>query len=127
MTRDPFRPVVLIVEDDQDTRDMYAMYLSHSGIDVLTASNADEAFRLALAGQPQMVITDHRLAGPVTGLDLCQRLHEEPRTAHMPTLLLTGSTQQATPGGQGCTEVRIKPHLPDALVNDIRDMLSRTV
>lgn len=109
---------------------MYAMYLSHSGIHVLTAANADDAFDIALVEQPQMVITDHRLTGRATGADLCQRLHQDPRTMHMPTLLLTGSSQQADTGKAaacGCAQIRIKPYLPDALVTDIREALSRTV
>lgn len=128
MTSQSVRPVVLVVEDDQDTRDMYAMYLDFSGIDVLTATNADAAFDIALAEQPQMIITDYRLTGTATGADLCQRLHVDQRTTRIPTLLLTGSARQqdAEAAAAGCAQVRIKPYLPDALVNDIRETLART-
>ncbi len=129
MTPASVRHIVLVVEDDQDTRDMYAMYLDLSGIAVLTAATADEAFEIAVAEQPQMVITDYRLVGSSTGADLCERLHLDPRTRHIPTLLLTGSARRQeaeAAAAAGCALVRIKPYLPDALVNDIRETLSRT-
>jgi two-component system cell cycle response regulator DivK len=129
MTSQSVRPVVLVVEDDQDTRDMYAMYLDFSGIAVLTATNADAAFDIALAEQPQMVITDYRLTGTATGADLCHRLHVDQRTTRIPTLLLTGSARQQdaeAAAAAGCAQVRIKPYLPDALVNDIREILARS-
>ncbi len=128
MTPDSVRPLVLVVEDDQDTRDMYAMYLDLSGIAVLTATNASAAFELAVEHQPQMVVTDFRLAGPATGADLCRRLTDDTRTSHIPALLLTGSTRQGDADAAidaGCAEVRIKPHLPDALVSDIREIIAR--
>jgi two-component system, cell cycle response regulator DivK len=128
MSSESIRPVVLVVEDDQDTRDMYAMYLDFSGISVLTAVDVETAFGLAIAEQPQMIITDYRLAGASTGIELCERLRLDPRTSRIPTLLLTGSARQqdADIAAAGCAEIRIKPYLPDALVNDIRAALART-
>lgn len=121
------RPLVLVVEDDQDTREMYAMYLELSGIAVLTATNADSAFDLALTRQPRMVVSDYRLAGVATGADLCRRLQDDARTAGIPTLLLTGSARQHESDtlDAGCAQIRLKPYLPDALLNDIRETLSR--
>jgi two-component system, cell cycle response regulator DivK len=128
MTSESVRPVVLVVEDDQDTRDMYAMFLDYSGITALTASNVDDAFDIAVIEQPQMVITDYRLAGGANGAELCHRLHRDPRTAHIPTLLLTGSARQQDAESEtaGCAQVRMKPYLPDALVDDIRATISRS-
>ena len=123
----PTRPLVLVVEDDRDTREMYAMFLDLSGVAVLTAASADAAYAMAVEHRPDMVITDMMLEGLETGADLCRRLHADERTAHIPSLLLTGSTHQA--GGPmqapACAEVRIKPYLPDALVEDIREILAR--
>lgn len=129
MMADPIRPLVLVVEDDKDTRDMYAMYLDLSGVAVMTAANASAAFELALEHQPQIVVTDFRLAGPASGADLCRRLGSDERTAHIPALLLTGSTFQSDTDAAidaGCAEVRIKPYLPDALLTDIREIISRS-
>ena len=123
----PTRPLVLVVEDDRDTREMYATFLDISGVAVLTAASADAAYAIAVEHQPDMVVTDMMLEGMETGADLCRRLHANERTAHIPSLLLTGSIQgQGTPAQPlACAEVRIKPYLPDALVDDIREILAR--
>ena len=122
------RPLVLVVEDDRDTREMYAMFLDAEGLDVIVASDAGSAFELAVTRQPGAVVTDLFLPGAATGADLCRRLHGDARTAHIPALLLTGTsrTEDVEDALQaGCAEVRIKPHLPDALLRDILDLLGR--
>jgi CheY-like chemotaxis protein len=129
MTSGSVRPVVLIVEDDPDTRDMYALYLEYRGMRVLTATSADEAFALALEHLPDVVITDFVLAGGVTGADLCRLLHNDERTAHIPALLVTGSTRKADAEaalGAGCADIRIKPYLPDDMVTDVLQLLPRS-
>ena len=129
MTSGPVRPLVLIVEDDQDTRDMYALYLEYRGMRVLTATSAAEAFALALEHLPDVVITDFLLPGQLTGADLCRMLHHDERTAHIPALLVTGSTRKADAEaamGAGCADIRIKPYLPDEMVSDIGDLIVRS-
>lgn len=122
MSSDTVRPLVLVVEDDPDTRDMYALFLDFSGVSVITASDADAAFELTVQRRPRMIVTDLFLSGSATGADLCRRIHDDPRTAHIPALLLTGSTRHLD-GLADCAEIRIKPYLPDALVEDIHQIL----
>ncbi|MGH9311477.1 MAG: response regulator [Vicinamibacterales bacterium] len=129
MTPGFVRPVVLVVDDDRDTLDMYALFLEFSGIQVLTAATVDAAFALAIAHAPDVVITDLLVQGAATGADLCRQLHEDQRTANIPAILMTGSSRQADAQAAmaaGCAEVRIKPYLPDALVSDIRTILARS-
>jgi CheY-like chemotaxis protein len=128
MTSGPNSTLVLVVEDDQDTSDMYALFLDYSGMRVLTASSVDAAFGIALEHQPDIVVTDFLLQGSANGADLCRRLHDDERTAHIPSLLVTGSTRKADAEaalGAGCAEVRIKPYLPDSLVSDIHEIIAR--
>jgi two-component system, cell cycle response regulator DivK len=129
MASEGVRPLVLVVEDDPDTRDMYAMYLDFCGMGVLTATTVDSAFTLALEHQPDIVVTDFMLRGPESGTDLCRKLRQEPRTAHIPALLVTGSSRTADTDAArhaGCADVRIKPYLPDTLVADIREIIAKT-
>jgi len=127
MTGEPTRPLVLVVEDDRDTREMYAMFLDFSGVAVLTAASADTAHAMAVEHQPNIVVTDMMLEGSGTGADLCLRLQADERTAHIPALLVTGFSQhQAGPLQEwACAEVRTKPYLPDAMVQDIKKILAR--
>jgi DNA-binding response OmpR family regulator len=120
-------PTVLLVEDHLDTRDMYAWSLEASGFRVLTAAAADEAFELATAVRPQIVVTDFWLQGGPSGADLCNRLRDDTRTATIPTLMVTGSTQRQLVEGQlrsSCAVVRLKPYLPDALERDVRALIA---
>jgi two-component system, OmpR family, phosphate regulon response regulator PhoB len=126
----PSRPVVLLVEDHLDTREMYAWSLEASGFHVLTAAAADEAFDLATSLQPQIVVTDFWLKGGPSGADLCHRLKGDTRTARIPTLMVTGSTQrQLAEGalGSSCAVIRLKPYLPDALERDVRALIDESL
>lgn len=108
---------------------MYALYLEYRGMRVLTASTADAAFALAVEHQPDVVITDFLLPGTATGADLCRLLHNDERTAHIPALLMTGSTRKADAEaalGAGCADIRIKPYLPDEMAADIQDLIVRS-
>jgi two-component system, OmpR family, phosphate regulon response regulator PhoB len=118
--------MVLLVEDHLDTRDMYTWSLEASGFQVVTAAAADEAFDLATTMRPQIVVTDFWLKGGPSGADLCNRLKGDSRTAQIPTLMVTGSTQRQLAEGtlkSGCALVRLKPYLPDALERDIRHLI----
>lgn len=116
-------PLILVVDDDLDTRDMYALFLELSGYRVLSAADASTALELALSSGPHVVVTDFMLPGGVSGAELCRKLKQHERTAHVPALLVTGSTRRADAEeamGAGCADIRVKPYLPDALLHDIR-------
>ncbi len=121
------RASVLLVEDDRDTRDMYRMWLEHVGFAVFASESAEDGFNTALAEQPGVVVTDYILRNGPSGAELCRRLKGDPRTGHIPTLLMTGSAERRTVDGAleaGCAIVRLKPYLPDAMLADI-DALMR--
>ena len=61
------RPVVLIVEDHQDTRDLYAVYLGLTGFSVLTARNGMEGLSRACESHPDVVVTDVLLSPNIDG------------------------------------------------------------
>ena len=116
------RPAVVLVEDDADTREMYVSWLKHVGFTVFDAADADSGFVHALERQPRVVVTDYLLRSGATGAELCRRLKDDPRTAHIPTLLMTGLAERRTAERAidlGCAIVRLKPYLPDAMIGDI--------
>ena len=124
----PLRPVVVLVEDHADTRDMYADSLAFSGFRVHTAVDADRAFALATELQPAAVVADFWLEkGRPTGADLCNRLKHDPRTRAIPTLLVTASSQRKDVEAalaDGCAVVRVKPYLPDVLARELRALIA---
>ena len=118
------RPLrVLVVEDDDYALDMYVVALESAGMESRGASDVNVAFAAAVDWRPDVIVTDFLLGGGPDGARLCARVHEDPRTKHIPTLVLTGSTRKADAEailGAGCADIRLKPYLPEALLADVR-------
>src|SRR5439155_1130823 len=56
-------PLVLLVDDFQDNREMYAMYLEHAGMQVAEAGNGHEALDQAFRLLPDLIVMDLSLPG----------------------------------------------------------------
>jgi CheY-like chemotaxis protein len=121
------RQLVLVVEDYQDAREMYAAYLQFSGFDVAEAANGIEAVEMATDLLPDIVLMD--LALPrMDGWEATRRLKADPRTRQIPVVALTGHALAGHADGAreaGCDSFVTKPCLPDALVAEIRRLLDR--
>ena len=120
------QPLVLVVEDYQDAREMYAAYLQFSGFDVAEASNGVEAIEKTQALLPDIVLMD--LALPrMDGWEATRRLKSDERTKDIPVVALTGHALAGHAEGArqaGCDAFVTKPCLPDALVAEIRRLLA---
>jgi len=119
------QPLVLVVEDYQDAREMYAAYLQFSGFAVAEAANGVEAVEKTLELLPDIVLMD--LALPrMDGWEATRRLKNDERTRHIPVVALTGHALAGHAEGAreaGCDAFVTKPCLPDALVAEIRRLL----
>jgi two-component system, cell cycle response regulator DivK len=120
------QPLVLVVEDYQDAREMYAAYLSFSGYRVAEATNGFEAIDKAIDLLPDIILMD--LALPkMDGWEATKRLKGDPRTTHIPVVALTGHALAAHAEDArqaGCDAFVTKPCLPDALVAEIQRILA---
>ena len=118
-------PLVLVVEDYQDAREMYAAYLQFSGFEVAEAGNGIEAIEKTQELLPDIVLMD--LALPrMDGWEATRRLKSDERTRHIPIVALTGHALAGHAEGArdaGCDAFVTKPCLPDALVAEIRRLL----
>jgi CheY-like chemotaxis protein len=118
--------LVLVVEDYQDAREMYAAYLQFSGYRVAEATNGLEAIEKTLELLPDIILMD--LALPkMDGWEATRRLKSDARTKHIPIVALTGHALAGHAEGArqaGCDAFVTKPCLPDALVAEIRRMLA---
>jgi CheY-like chemotaxis protein len=127
MTTPRTQPLVLVVEDYQDAREMYAAYLQFSGFDVAEATNGEEAIEKAIDLVPDIVLMD--LALPrMDGWEATRRLKGDERTRHIPIVALTGHALAGHAEGArqaGCDAFVTKPCLPDALVAEIRRLLDQ--
>lgn len=79
---------ILICDDEPHILHVLSAKLKNAGLEVLTAADGEEAFELAKRHQPDLVITDYQM--PIlSGLELCAKLRSDPRTEHLPVIMLT--------------------------------------
>jgi CheY-like chemotaxis protein len=122
----PRGPVILLVDDHLDNREMYTEYLETRGYRVIPCGNSVECVGLALTNCPDLILLELRMGG-MTGLQLIARLKEEDSLANVPVVALTASVlpfQQAAAMAAGFDEVIPKPCLPEDLADAIERILS---
>jgi CheY-like chemotaxis protein len=119
-------PLILVVDDYQDAREMYAEYLQFSGFRVAEARNGNEAIEQAFALKPDLILMDLSLPG-MDGWEATRQLKSDERTRHIPVVALTGHALAGASEGArkaGCDSFVTKPCLPDDLVVEVRRMLN---
>jgi CheY-like chemotaxis protein len=119
-------PLILVVDDYQDAREMYAEYLQFSGFRVAEARNGNEAVTQAFQLQPDLILMDLSLPG-MDGWEATRVLKSDERTRHIPVVALTGHALAGASEGAkkaGCDSFVTKPCLPDDLVVEVRRMLA---
>jgi two-component system, cell cycle response regulator DivK len=83
------RPLVLVIDDSDDARDLYTVALTLEGLSVEGASNGEEGVRKAVELLPDIVVTD--LAMPVMdGWETIRRLKTDERTRRIPIIACSG-------------------------------------
>lgn len=124
----PEGPLVLVVDDYREAREMYVAWLEVSGYRVMQASTAADALALAAADPPAAILMDLSLPG-VDGFEATRRLKADPRTCHAPVVAMTGHVESQVADAArvaGCDAFIVKPsHVPD-LVRVIADLIART-
>ncbi len=117
--------LILVVDDYQDAREMYAEYLQFSGFRVAEARNGNEAVAQAFSLRPDLILMDLSLPG-MDGWEATRLLKADDRTKHIPVVALTGHALAGASEGAkkaGCDSFVTKPCLPDDLVAEVRRML----
>ena len=111
------RPRVLIVDDHEDTREMYAWCMRASGWHVATVPDGVEAIAAASTFKPDVIVMDLRLP-LVDGVDAIRCLRADALTAAIPIVACTGAgraSAEAEARAAGCDEFVEKPCPPDEL------------
>jgi CheY-like chemotaxis protein len=113
---------ILIVDDVEDNREMYAEYLRFVGWQVVTAPNGEEGLSKALADPPDAVVLDLTMPR-MDGWAFATALRANPRTQHTRIIVLTGHALTGTEEGArkaGAHSFLSKPCLPEALAREVR-------
>lgn len=119
------RPLVLVVEDDPDSRAIYRMILRASGYAVVETGNGTEGLRLACACEPDLVLLDLEVPG-TDGWIVTRVLREREETATIPVVVLTAHVlpeHETRAREAGCSAFLSKPIAPREIVEEIRRIL----
>jgi two-component system, cell cycle response regulator DivK len=119
------KPLILIVDDMPDIRDMYAEYLAGQGFHPEQASNGFEALSKATVMGPDVIVMDLNLP-ELDGWEATRRLKANDLTRSIPVIALTGLSVQYSKAAAleaGCDGFLTKPCYPDALAGEIRRVL----
>jgi two-component system cell cycle response regulator DivK len=119
-------PLILVVDDFPDNRQMYAEFLTFSGLRVEEAENGHEALEKAFAMLPDLIVMDLSLPG-LDGWEATRRLKRDARTKRIPVIALTGHALAGHSKGAmdaGCDAFITKPCLPERLLEEVRKMLT---
>ena len=113
---------VLVVDDNPDSRELWAVWLTHYGFHVEQAANGADAVQKAVESPPALVLMD--LWMPIMdGLTAIQRLKADPRTAAIPVIALSAHGNDPVPSratAAGAHGFLQKPCDLDALILSIR-------
>ncbi|HTI41344.1 MAG TPA: response regulator [Vicinamibacterales bacterium] len=84
------RRTVLIVDDYPGARYLRSRILSDAGYEVLEASTGEDALQIVRQVIPDLILLDVNLPD-ISGLEVCQRLKQDPLTANIPIIQITGA------------------------------------
>lgn len=118
------KPLVLIVDDDQEIRTLLSDYLAAQGFETLQAASGDELARQLKAATPALILLDVMLPD-TTGFQLCAEIRQHSQT---PIIMLTarGEEDDRVAGLElGADDYITKPFSPRELVARINALLRR--
>ncbi|MGE3548223.1 MAG: response regulator, partial [Kofleriaceae bacterium] len=112
-------PLVLMIDDDPDVRDLFKRTMSRRGFDVEVAGTGTQGVELAARLRPDVIVLDVKMPG-MSGWDVLSALKLADRTAHIPVIMLTVMQEQAVGQALGAVDYLIKPLDPDRLTATVR-------
>ena len=118
-------PLILIVDDNLDAREMYGMYLEHEGFRWAEAVNGQEALTRARDERPALILMDATMPR-MDGWEAVRQLKEDQTTSHIPLIMLTAhgfDEHRERAKKAGAAGFLAKPVLPEALAKEIRQVL----
>jgi two-component system phosphate regulon response regulator PhoB len=118
---------ILIVEDEEEIRELVAYNLVKQGYRVIPAETGEHGLRLVRSEAPDLIVLDLMLPG-VDGLEVCRTLKRDPKTAVIPLVMLTAKGEESdivTGLELGADDYLTKPFSPRVLTARIRAVLRR--
>lgn len=122
----PERPLVLIVDGDADTRDLYCTALASADCETDAIADVADAYMRAWTTHPDVIAMEIWRAGE-PAWTVIQDLKRDPRTRDIPLVIVTSLTHPAAherAAHEGCAAFLTKPCRPDVLATTLRDVVA---
>jgi DNA-binding response OmpR family regulator len=118
---------VLIIEDEPDVLDLVVFHLKKAGYQTATARDGAIGLTKARTLLPAALVLDLMLPG-MEGTEVCKRLKADPKTGHIPVLMLTAKAEEVDRilGLElGADDYVTKPFSPRELVLRVKKLIDR--
>ena len=117
---------ILVADDESHILHVVSLKLRNAGFRVVTARDGQEAFEMAQAEHPDLVITDYHMP-QLSGIELCRKLKQDPTTQNIPAIMLTARGYHLEPHDteqSGILRMLSKPFSPRHLLATVNEVLS---
>ncbi len=118
---------IVVVEDEEDIRELIEYHLRREGAEVLGVGDGLEGLEVILREVPDLVLLDVMMPGK-DGLEVCRDIRADDRVAHIPVLMVTARSEEADVVlglGLGADDYIQKPFRPRELVARVKTALRR--
>ena len=120
---------ILVIDDEQDIRELVTFKLSRMGHDVTSHADGEAGLAAARDIQPDLILVDWMMPR-LTGIEVCVALRAESEFAHTPIILLTARAQESDLQrgfAAGASDYVVKPFSPRELATRVTAALTRSV
>ena len=118
---------MMVIDDEPDIVELVSYNLKKEGFDVASAADGEEALSMIRRGNFDFLILDLMLPG-IQGMELCRILRNDPKTAHIPIIMLTAKGEEVDRilGLEtGADDYMTKPFSPRELIARVKAVLRR--
>ena len=121
---------ILIADDEPHIRRVLELKLQGAGYQVRAESSGEDTLRAAQEFLPQLIVSDYKMPGAMSGVDMIKNLRKTPGVSEVPVILLTGSVAvlqdldvslHEVPG----VTILSKPFSPRLLVKRVQEILGK--
>lgn len=121
------KPNILVVEDEEDIRELVKYNLQRENFAVLEAETGEAGLKLVERTIPDLILLDLMLPGK-DGLEICRIIKRDERTRHIPIVMMTARGEESdiiTGLELGAEDYVVKPFSPKVLCARAKAVLRR--
>lgn len=122
------KPTILIVEDEEDLREIIIYNLEREGYKAVGVESGEEGLELAISLKPDLMILDLMLPG-MSGMDVCRKVKQDSSTQNVPIIIVSakGEESDIVSGLElGADDYLTKPFSPRILLARVRAVIRRS-